>query len=152
MKCVMFTTESIRFRVGEPSNRPKGYVPEPFRAEDGEVHEDVLVVFVCVEEGDDEVQADILATEIIHFAQAVVGRQALLVPFVHLTSHPLKDTELRRRLLGRLESAVQRHGACRGRIAEGHDRALLAAWDTKEHKCGVAFRDSRCVRETGRSS
>ncbi len=49
-----------------------------------------LVVFFCVEEGDDKKQVDAIYTEILKTADEVKTKNLMISPFVHLSSNIAK--------------------------------------------------------------
>lgn len=141
MKCILFSTERIEFRRGSPSNRPRSIVPESAAGETG-VYSDLVVAFLCIEDNDTDVDAGALADDICAYGTQL-GRRVLLVPFVHLTSQPCLSPERRAQLWRIIEAHLKLQNLLHARLADGYDRALIARWETKDHKCGVAFRDSR---------
>jgi len=141
MRCLLFTTEEISFKTGQPSDRPIGICSKP-SPDDETVFQDVVVSFLCVEAGDTALDAQKMAEEIRKFSADLVKRRVLLVPFAHLSNSLAKQPDLDI-LFEEVATSLDKCGLLKGRLGVGFHRSLLSRWETRKHKCSVAFRDSK---------
>lgn len=91
MRSLILHTNKFATKIIEKSNWPKGIQPEEKRAHSEEMRK-CLVIFFCVEEGDNENQVEAIYQEILKTADEVKTKNLMISPFVHLSKKIAKST------------------------------------------------------------
>jgi threonyl-tRNA synthetase len=107
MRSLIVHADNFEAKINAKSNRPYGIVPETQRAE-VDRFQDGLVVFFCVEEGDNEIQLEKLYNEITKAANEIQTNKVLIAPFVHLSQNiadPQTAKEFYKTLLNKVKDA-----------------------------------------------
>lgn len=144
MKTIIFNTDEISFKLGPKSNRPNNINPVK-STDDFKKYDNVAVVFLCIEAIDQKDDASIMVNEILKYS-SMVGRQILIVPFVHLTSHPASSDKAME-LIQFISNELKSKGILEGTGSFGYHKSVIAKWVTLTHKGGdVVYRDSRYIK------
>lgn len=89
MRSLILHTNRFATNILEKSNWPKGIISQEIDS-DSECMKDCLVVFFCVEEGDDEKQVEAVYNEVSKTAREVKVGKLMISPFVHLSKNIAK--------------------------------------------------------------
>jgi threonyl-tRNA synthetase len=108
MRALILHANEFGTKVIAKSNWPKGIEPEK-RKSDSENMKECLVIFFCVEEGDNGKQIERLYQEIIKTADEIKTNNLMIAPFVHLSnniSKPEIAKELYEQLMKKFENTT----------------------------------------------
>jgi len=89
MRSLILHADKFVTKVIEESKWPKGVCPEEKKSDSEEMAK-CLVVFFCVEEGDNKKQVDAIYAEILKTADEVKTKNLMISPFVHLSNNIAK--------------------------------------------------------------
>lgn len=144
MKALIFHSRSIAISEADLSTRPPGIIELSERADDLRL-ENVAAAFVCVEADDGARDLELIGDAIGEYSRNI-GRQVLLVPFVHLSS-AVAEPAAAKALLEGLRLLLQRRSILAATAGFGSHKVMeINGWVTRAHPGDVAFRDSRFDR------
>ncbi|HEX5712266.1 MAG TPA: threonyl-tRNA synthetase editing domain-containing protein [Solirubrobacterales bacterium] len=140
MKLLVWHCSHLSYRDRRPSNRPAG-VGQLVADAVEESFVDVLVAFVCVEEGDTGEQTDGAVGEILKLSDQMKRREVVLVPFAHLSSCLMTDSATAQELLRGISSGLDGAGITTALTSFGYHKDFELHFAAKGHAAAVAFRD-----------
>lgn len=151
MRTLVFNVHRITLVEGPPSTKSTCYpVTSPSHQRDTLI--DVAVAFICVEEHDAPVDIETIATELVRHSQRI-GRQVFLVPFVHLSSYPERNSAIAHANIGAVADALNRAKLLVASSGFGIHHGMIAEWMSIGHRGpDVIFRDSRATSSSGREA
>ena len=137
MKSLIFHTNEFKTRLTRKSNRPKGIISDK-KSADEEIFGNGVLVFLCVEKGDDEKKTDLLYDEIEKAAKEVKTKDILLSPFVHLSKN-IADSETAKEFFKKLYEKVKDSGYTTNTAHFGYHKSVKL--DIKGHPGSVRYRE-----------
>tara|TARA_R110002096_G_scaffold303580_1_gene498530 strand:+ start:211 stop:663 length:453 start_codon:yes stop_codon:yes gene_type:complete len=142
MKTLLFETKEIELLVESEATRPKGIAPDHLSSDDKKLFTNVVIAWLCIEDGDTIQDANIICNEIEKYAK-MVSRKVVVVPFFHLSENASTNDEFNKGKISYISSQLKRKQLLSAKLGYGYHRSIIAKWMTFGHQVGVAFRSSK---------
>jgi threonyl-tRNA synthetase len=140
MKLLLWDCKFLRFKDKRPSSRPEGIKHFLKTRSEGQF-ENVLSVFVCVEENDNKLHVQKGVEEILKILNMLKSkRTVIIIPFVHLSSH-IASPQIALSLINELASQLRMHALNVDMISFGYHKDFELHFIGRGHPGSVAFRD-----------
>lgn len=140
MKLLIWHCSSLQSRDIRKSSRPRGIrelVGRPTTVK----FTDVLVIFACVEKGDTAETMVEGGTEILRLSEQIGRHEVVVVPFAHLSSELMIDSEQAQALINVLAENLDRLGLKVTTSSFGYHKQFELHYVAKGYPGSVAFRD-----------
>lgn len=139
MRLLIWHCAQLSYTDERPSTRPPGIHTRPPTAE-ARSHDDVLLVFTTIEEGDSPSTA-LSAIEEVRRTLAMVGpRPVVVMPFAHL-SRNLAPVDDARQAISRIVSELRREGLDVEQASFGFHKSFELSYVAHGHPGSVAYRE-----------
>ncbi len=137
MRSLILHADKFATKVIEKSKWPKGINPEKKKSNSEEMKK-CLVVFFCVEEGDEKKQVDAIYNEILKTAKEIKTKNLMISPFVHL-SNKIATPEVAKQLYEQLMKKFTDSDFVVKSSHFGYHKSLLL--DIKGHPGSFRYRE-----------
>lgn len=140
MKLLIWHCSSLCSRDLRKSSRPRG-IRELVGRPTSVKFTDVLVAFTCVENGDTAETMAAGGAEILRLSEQIGRREVVVVPFAHLSSDLMADSELAQGLINVLAEDLDGLGMKVTTNSFGYHKQFELHYVAKGYPGSVAFRD-----------
>lgn len=140
MKLLMWHCSTLSSMDIRRSSRPQGIknlAGDPTTV----TFSDVLVTFVCVEEGDTGGTAERACGEILRQSEQIGRRDLVLVPFAHLSNRLMTDSQRAQDIIVALATRMEGAGLEVTTNSFGYHKQFELHYKAKGYPGSVAFRD-----------
>lgn len=140
MKLLMWHCSRLRSSDVRRSNRPRGIrslLSKPTTVE----FKNVLVAFACIEQGDTDRTIAAAVEEILRQSEHVRRRNVVVVPFAHLSSKLMTDSEGALALIVLLSNSLREAGLEVETNSFGYHKQFELHYVAKGYPGSVAFRE-----------
>jgi len=137
MRSLILHTNEFRTRLNRKSNRPNGIIPDKKKA-DEEKFGNGLVVFFCVEKGDNQEHVNKLYDEICKTSDEVMSKNVLISPFVHLSKNIAKP-KIAKEIYNKLMEKMNKSSFITSSSHFGYHKSVKL--DIKGHPGSVRYRE-----------
>jgi len=139
MKALLFHCKKWAVKFDSLANRPAGIKPESVNGKEEQKCEDCIVAFVTVEKGDDKEAASRgLADEIKKMCKEVGRKDAVVIPFAHLSNN-IAESKFSLEILEEVVTLLKKSKLNVIRAHFGSNKSLLM--DVPGHVGNARFRE-----------
>ncbi len=140
MKLLMWHCSRLSSKDIRRSSRPRGIrelTDDPTEV----TFSDVLVAFVCVEQGDTKATVERACGEILRQSEQIGRRELVVVPFAHLSSELMTDSREAQDIIASLAMRLEESGLDVTTNSFGYHKQFELHYVAKGYPGSVAFRD-----------
>jgi hypothetical protein len=140
MKLLMWHCDTLSSKDIRKSSRPRG-IRELTGDPTTVTFSDVLVAFVCVEQGDTEGTVERACGEILRQSEQIGRPNLVVVPFAHLSNKLMTDSEGAQDIIAALAARLEGSGLDVTTNSFGYHKQFELHYKAKGYPGSVAFRD-----------